>query len=114
MGSRLYTDTQEEGSRFVRAGKGRFDLAARQRSGIEDHVAAINQCTRQQLGEMLHTMPAKRFEEMVMQLLLKMGFDESTLPGTTLFVETNLAQPKLMWSTATADSDGNRFAFPSA
>lgn len=82
MGSRLYTDTQEEGSRFVRAGKGRFDLAARQRSGIDDHVAAINQRTRQQLGELLHTMPAKRFEELVMQLLLKMGFDESTLQVT--------------------------------
>ncbi len=28
MGSRLYTDTQEEGSRFVRAGKRRFDMYA--------------------------------------------------------------------------------------
>lgn len=82
MGSRLYTDTQEEGSRFVRAGKGRFDLAARKRSGIEEHVASINQRTRQQLGELLHSMPAKRFEELVMQLLLKMGFDESTLQVT--------------------------------
>jgi restriction system protein len=82
MGSRLYTDTQEEGSRFVRAGRGVFDLAKPRRGGIEEQVQSINRQTRERLGELLHSMPAKRFEALVMELLLAMGFDESTLEVT--------------------------------
>jgi restriction system protein len=33
MGSRLYTDTKQEGSRFVRAGRGRFGLTQWQPKG---------------------------------------------------------------------------------
>jgi restriction system protein len=83
MGSRLYTDTQEEGSRFVRAGKGAFDLAKPKRGGIEEQVRVINQHTRERLGQLLHSMPAKRFESLIMELLLAIGFDESTLQVTT-------------------------------
>ena len=83
MGSRLYTDTQEEGSRFTRVGRGVFDLARAKRGGIEEQVLAINRHTRERLGQLLHSMPAKRFESLVMELLLAMGFDESTLQVTT-------------------------------
>jgi len=82
MGSRLYTDTQEEGSRFVRIGKGWFNLATAKRGGIEEQIEEINRRTRQRLSDLLHSMPAKRFEELVMQLLFKMGFDENTLNVT--------------------------------
>jgi restriction system protein len=82
MGSRLYTDTQEEGSRFVRVGKGWFDLARPKRGGIEEQVQSINRQTRERLSQLLHSMPAKRFEALVMELLLAMGFDESTLEVT--------------------------------
>lgn len=50
MGSRLYTDTQEDGSRFVRAGRGMFDLAKMRQGGIEDQIQAINRHTRDRLG----------------------------------------------------------------
>lgn len=79
MGSRLYTDTQQEDSLFVRVGKGWFDLAKQRPGGIEEQVQLINRRTREQLHELLLSMPAKRFESLVMELLLKMGFDESTL-----------------------------------
>ncbi len=83
MGSRLYTDTKEEGSRFVRVGRGVFELARVRSGGIEEQVHGINRQTRERLGQLLHSMPAKRFESLVMELLLEMGFDESTLEVTT-------------------------------
>jgi len=83
MGSRLYTDTKEEGSSFVRVGRGVFDLAKVRRGGIEEQVHGINRQTRERLGQLLHSIPAKRFESLVMELLLEMGFDESTLEVTT-------------------------------
>ncbi|MFN8464578.1 MAG: restriction endonuclease [Caldilineaceae bacterium] len=82
MGARLYTDTQQEDSRFVRIGKGWFDLAKQRPGGIEEQVQQINQRTREQLHELLLAMPAKRFESLIMELLLKMGFDETTLQVT--------------------------------
>ena len=82
MGARLYTDSQQEESRFVRVGKGRFDLAKQRRGGIEEQVQQINRRTREQLHALLLSMPAKRFESLIMELLLKMGFDESTLQVT--------------------------------
>lgn len=82
MASRLYTDTQEEDSRFVRVGKGVFDLARQRPGGIEEQVQQINRRTREQLHDLLLTMPAKLFESLIMGLLLKMGFDESTLHVT--------------------------------
>jgi restriction system protein len=42
MASRLYIDTLQEGSRFVRAGKGVFCLTQRQPKGIESEVDRIN------------------------------------------------------------------------
>ena len=79
MGSRLYTDTQEDGSRFARAGKGLFALAKRGPGGIDEEVERINRATRERLRGLLTTMPPQRFEALITELLLQMGFDESTL-----------------------------------
>lgn len=82
MAAGLYSDTQEEDTRFVRVGKGKFDLAKPRQGGIEEQVEQINKRTRERLRELLLGMPAKRFESLVMALLLKMGFDEGSLRVT--------------------------------
>lgn len=82
MGSRLYTDTQEDNSRFVRVGKGVFELVKQRPGGIEEQVQQINRRTREQMQELLLTMPARLFESLIMSLLLKLGFDDSTLQVT--------------------------------
>jgi restriction system protein len=79
MGSRLYTDTKQEDSRFVRAGRGQFGLTQWQPKGIEARAQEINQATRARLAELLQSMPADRFESLVGELLLSMGFDESSI-----------------------------------
>ena len=82
MGSRLYTATKQAGTQFMRVGRGIFALVGRQPSGIDAQVQRINQETRAQLRELLHTMPPDRFEALIMDLLLQMGFDESTVAVT--------------------------------
>lgn len=79
MASRLYIDTQEDGSRFARAGKGLFALAKRGAGGIDEEVERINRATRDRLRALLAAMPPQRFEALITELLLQMGFDESTL-----------------------------------
>ena len=82
MGSRLYTDTKQEGSLFVRTGRGVFDLAKRQPAGIDAQIREINAATRAQVNDLLHSIPPDRFETMIYELLIQMGFDESTLVVT--------------------------------
>lgn len=82
MGSRLYTATKQEGSIFVRKGKGTFDLARGKARGIDAQVEAINSGTRERLRELLAAMPPKKFEGLVLDLLLEMGFDETSLKVT--------------------------------
>lgn len=82
MGSRLYTDTKQDGSQFVRAGRGMFGLAKRQPAGIDAQVRKINASTRARLKTLLLSMPPDRFEELIYELLIQMGFDESTLTVT--------------------------------
>lgn len=82
MGSRLYTDTKQEGSRFARAGRGLFELSQTRPGDITDQSAAINQATRTQLADLLQSMPAERFEALITELLLQMGFDETTVTVT--------------------------------
>jgi restriction system protein len=82
MGSRLYTDTKQEGSRFVRAGRGQFGLTQWQPKGIEARAQEINQATRTRLAELLQSMPAERFESLIGELLLSMGFDENSVTVT--------------------------------
>jgi len=82
MASRLYIDTLQEDSRFVRAGKGVFGLAQWQPEGIESQVSKINQATREQLHALLMEMLPDRFEALIGELLIRMGFDESTVTVT--------------------------------
>jgi restriction system protein len=82
MASRLYVDTKGENSRFVREGRGLFALAKERPGDIADQVDAINQGTRTRLRELLHSMPPDRFEALIMELLLQMGFDENTAQVT--------------------------------
>ena len=82
MGSRLYTDTLDEVSRFARNGRGRFELVQWQPSGIDQQVQQINENTRSQLCERLHTMSPERFEALITELLIQMGFAENTVTVT--------------------------------
>lgn len=83
MGYRLYTDTLQEGSRFVRAkGRGEFGLAEWRPQGIDAHIAKINTTTRQQLRDLVLRMPPDRFEALIRELLIRMGFDENTVKVT--------------------------------
>jgi restriction system protein len=82
MASRLYIDTLQEDSRFVRAGKGIFGLAQWQPEGIESQVNKINQATREQLHALLMEMLPDRIEALIGELLIRMGFDEGTVTVT--------------------------------
>lgn len=82
MASRLYIDTKQEDSHFVRAGRGVFGLAERQPGGIDAQVQAINRATRAELHERLLAMPPDRFEALIGELLIQMGFDERTVQVT--------------------------------
>ncbi|MFZ1553811.1 MAG: restriction endonuclease [Anaerolineae bacterium] len=82
MASRLYIDSLQEDSRFVRAGKGVFGLVQWRPEGIEAQVEKINRATREQLHGLLLEMPSDRFEALIGELLIRMGFDESTVTVT--------------------------------
>jgi restriction system protein len=83
MGSRLYVDTKKENTRFRRASKGFFGLADKTHSDeIAQRVDAINKRTHKRLKQLLHDMPADRFEALVSELLLAIGFDENTVEVT--------------------------------
>jgi restriction system protein len=84
MGSRLYTDTKNPTSRFKRFNKGCFALAERSRSdGIAGRVQEINRGIRQQLHTFIQEMPAGRFEALVGELLLALGFEEESIQVTS-------------------------------
>ena len=83
MGSRLYVDTKKEGSRFKRASKGTFTLAEREHGDeITDQVQHLNRRTRTRLRRLLRDMPAEKFETLVGELLIALGFDETTVQVT--------------------------------
>ena len=82
MASRLYIETLQDGSRFTRVDKGTFGLVDWRPAGIEAQVQRINQATRDQLRENLHAMPPDRFEALIGELLIQMGFDERTVQVT--------------------------------
>lgn len=84
MGSRLYVDTKKPDTRFKRFSKGYFGLAEpAQTDEIADQVNAINQSTRQQLQQLLQNMPADRFEALIEELLLALGFEEDSVKVTS-------------------------------
>lgn len=83
MGSRLYVDTNRLESRFHRAGRGFFELS-KQVDGDEigQRVEDINAQTRKQLRQALADMPADRFEALIGELLIAIGFDEASVQVT--------------------------------
>ncbi|GAB4155133.1 MAG: hypothetical protein Fur0021_22270 [Candidatus Promineifilaceae bacterium] len=84
MGSRLYVDTKKPDTRFKRFSKGYFGLAEpAQTDEIANQVNAINQSTRQQLQQLLQNMPADRFEALIEELLLALGFEEDSVKVTS-------------------------------
>lgn len=53
---------------------GRFELLQWQPSGIDQQVQQINQNTRSQLRDLLHTMSPERFEALITDLLLRSNY----------------------------------------
>jgi restriction system protein len=82
MASSLYADSQKEGSIFTREGNGRFGLAAWEPVGIEGQAQEINRGTRARLQERIARLSPERFEALIRELLIQMGFDESTVQMT--------------------------------
>lgn len=83
MGSRLYVDTKRLESRFKRVPGGLFTLADGQPSEISHRIDELNMQTREALHERLMQMPPDRFEALIGELLLAIGFDEQTIQVTS-------------------------------
>jgi len=83
MGSRLYVDTKRPGSRFRRAGRGVFALAPTQAGEIAERIDALNRHTRAELRRRLMSIPPDRFEALMGELLVALGFDEETVQITS-------------------------------
>ena len=81
MGSRLYTDTKKEGSRFQRVSKGMFGLAeaADQDDDITKRVKKMNTQVRKDLRAKFPHMKPQLFEVLIGELLKQMGFEEETV-----------------------------------
>jgi restriction system protein len=82
MGSRLYVDTKRPGSRFRRVSRGIFALAEPQPGEIAQRIQALNRRTRVELRKRLLQMPPERFEALIGELLIAIGFDEATVEVT--------------------------------
>lgn len=83
MGSRLYVDTKRPNSRFKRVDRNSFELADVQSPTIGQNINAINQGVRTELHRRLMQMPPSRFEALIGELLLALGFEEDKLQVTT-------------------------------
>lgn len=82
MGSRLYVDTKRPNSRFRRVSRGVFTLTEAASSDISQRIATINRQTRAILRKRLMEMPPERFEGLIAELLLALGFEEDTIEIT--------------------------------
>lgn len=82
MGSRLYVDTKRPNSRFRRVSRGVFALAEAASSDISQRITTINRQTRSALRKRLMGMPPERFEGLIAELLLALGFEEDTIEIT--------------------------------
>ncbi len=82
MGSRLYVDTKRPDSRFRRDRRGVFALAEPQPRDIAQRIKVLNKGVRAELRKRLLQMPPDRFEALVGELLIALGFDESTVEVT--------------------------------
>jgi restriction system protein len=82
MGSRLYVDTKRPGSRFRRVSRGVFALAEAQPGDIGQRIESLNRKTRADLRKRLLGMPPDRFEALISELLIAIGFEEATVEVT--------------------------------
>jgi restriction system protein len=82
MGSRLYVDTSKPKSKFRRAGKGVFTLKTELEHDIVKQIDDINYKSRARLKALLLKIPPERFEALISELMLALGFDESTIKIT--------------------------------
>lgn len=82
MGSRLYVDTKRPNSRFRRVSPGVFTLVEAFSSDISQRITTINQQTRSTLRKRLMEMLPERFEGLIAELLLALGFEEDTIEIT--------------------------------
>lgn len=83
MGSRLYVDTLRPDSRFQRAGRGFFALKSLSLEGdFAAQIAALNCWTRTELHRRLMALPPERFEALVGELMVALGFEEETVQLT--------------------------------
>lgn len=85
MGSRLYVDVKKrDDSRFERVGKGRFQLRRKpQQDDIARRVDEINDLARKTLRRRLYELPADRFEVLIGELLIAVGFNETSVQVTS-------------------------------
>lgn len=83
MGSRLYVDTKRPDSRFRRVRRGVFALVEPQPSDIARRIDDLNKAVRAELRKRLLQMPPDRFEALVGELLIALGFDEATVEVTS-------------------------------
>jgi hypothetical protein len=82
MGSRLYVDTKRPGSRFRRVSRGVFALVEAQPGDITQRIETLNRKAQAELRKRLRSMPADRFEALIGELLIAIGFDEATVEVT--------------------------------
>jgi restriction system protein len=83
MGARLYVDTKLSDSRFRRVSRNIFALADTKTTEITEHIRSINNQTRAELQKRLLKMPPDRFEALIGELLLAIGFEEDSLQVTS-------------------------------
>jgi len=83
MGSRLYVDTKRPDSRFRRERRGVFALVEPQPRDIAQRIDALNRGVRAELRKRLLQMPPDRFEALIGELLIALGFDEPTVEVTS-------------------------------
>jgi restriction system protein len=83
MGSRLYTDTLREDSRFRRAGKkGYFALKDKPSPDIVQQIDVLNEQAKKKLRKLIHDMAPQDFEELIGELLIALGVEESSVQVT--------------------------------
>jgi len=83
MASRLYVDTKRPDSRFRRERRGIFALVEPQPRDIAQRIDALNRGVRAELRKRLLRMPPDRFEALIGELLIALGFDEATVEVTS-------------------------------
>jgi restriction system protein len=82
MGSRLYVDTKKRDSRFRRTGRGIFALAEPRQPDVIQRIDDLNRQTRRELKKRLLALEPEKFEVLIGELLLAIGFVEETVTVT--------------------------------